>query len=124
MGSAPCFPLQLSPMMSVARRRSGYRDSPRNSLATMYSGQSHLRRIVTAHSVDSAPGGSRRRANVCIASRCRIAAPCRTKEKLAKIEDPTPDVSSDQVGVHLFQRGRGKNSPGENAVAEARCKPF
>jgi hypothetical protein len=70
-------------------------DSSRNSPARMQSGQSHLCRIITTHSVHSASGRSGRRADVYIASRCRIVAPGGTKQKLAKIEDATSDVSSD-----------------------------
>ncbi len=45
-----------------------------------------------------------------------------TKQELAPIHDTTADISSHQIGIHLFEGGGRKNTPRQNAIAKAWSK--
>src|ERR1700732_278308 len=75
--------------------------------------------VVAAHAVDSGAGGRGGGAEINVAGGGGVMTPRRAEEKLAEIEGAAGDVAADEVGVHFFEGGGGKDAAGENAIAES-----
>src|SRR5579859_7074138 len=75
--------------------------------------------VVAAHSVDSGAGRCGRGAEINVAGGGGVVAPRGTEEKLAEVGGAAGNVAADEVGIHFFERGGGKDAAGENAIAKS-----
>ena len=51
-------------------------------------------------------------------------SPCRSKQKLTNVHGPASDIASYKVSVHALKICGRKDTPGQNAVAEAGSEPI
>ena len=75
--------------------------------------------VGSAHAVDAAAGRGGGGAEVDVRRGGAVLAAGGAEEELAEIHGAADDVAADEVGVHGFERGGGRNVAGEDAVAEA-----
>src|ERR1700728_2300125 len=81
--------------------------------------QRRLRGMITAHAMHACTWGSGRGANIDIACRCDVVAPCRAKQKLTNVHRSASDIASYEVSVHALKVGGRKHTPCQNAFAKA-----